>query len=385
MGSVEGRRRDKGLRRGFTTGTCAAAASRASILALLTGRGIDAIDVTLPCGAKITLPVHRCRIDKGFALVSIIKDAGDDPDITNGAEIVARAFAHGYTGGDINGSGIREAFSFKVNHSVFRVFSGIGVGVVTKPGLAVKVGEPAINPVPRRMIIDNIKDIDPSLYPCGSIDIVISIPDGERLARKTMNPRLGIIGGLSILGTTGIVEPLSLSAYRQSISCAIDIASASDCREVVLSTGRSSERAVQGVLKLREEAFILVGDHMGFALKEVAERDGIDSVTIAGQFGKLSKLASGRFNTHSGDTSIDRGFIAEMAETGAISASVVERIRYANTAREIFYILKEMGFNNILTDLCGSVVNNAIALTKGRLEIRCMLVDYEGRVVGSYG
>ncbi len=381
---MEGRRRDKGLRRGFTTGTCAAAASKASILALLTRRGIDAIDITLPGGEQITLPVYRCMIDKGFALTSIIKDAGDDPDITNGAEIVARAFAQGYTDTDINSSDIREAFSFKVNYSVFRVFSGIGVGVVTKPGLAVNVGEPAINPVPRRMIIDAINDIPPSLYFRGSIDIVISIPDGKRLARKTMNPRLGIIGGLSILGTTGIVEPLSLSAYRQSISCAIDIASASDCGDVVLSTGRSSERAVQRVLKLREEAFILVGDHMGFALKEVAERGGIGSVTIAGQFGKLSKLASGRFYTHSGDTDIDRGFIAEMAETRGISIPVMDRIRCANTAREIFYILNDMGFNNVFTDLCWGVVNNAIALTRGRLMIRCMLVDYEGRVVGSY-
>ncbi len=381
---MEGRRRDKGLRRGFTTGTCAAAASKASILALLTHKCINAIDITLPGGDQITLPVYRCRVDKGFAMASIIKDAGDDPDITNGAEIVARAFVKGYKGRGINISGIREAFSFEVNHYIFRVFSGIGVGVVTKPGLAVKVGEPAINPVPRRMIIDNIKDIGPSPSSSESIDIVISIPDGERLATKTMNPRLGIIGGLSILGTTGIVEPLSLSAYRQSISCAIDIASASDCGEVVLSTGRSSERAVQRVLKLRDEAFILVGDHMGFALKEVAERGDIGSVTIAGQFGKLSKLASGRFNTHSGDAGIDRGFIAEMAETRGISIPVIDRIRCANTAREMFYILKDMGFNNIFTDLCGSVVNNAIALTRGRLVIRCILVDYEGRVVGSY-
>src|SRR3989338_2562879 len=192
----------KGLRKGYTTGACAAAAGKAAAIAFLTGEKVKEVQVTLPLGQTVTLLVHRCKIEKDSAAVSLIKDAGDDPDVTNGAEIVAEVATSAI-------SNFKRAFQFTINSSQFTVYGGEGVGSVTKKGLAI-----------------------------------------------------------SILGTTGIVEPVSLSAYRDSITCAIDVAMASGCKEVVFSTGRSSEKVAEKELKLAEEAFVLVGDHMGFALKE---------------------------------------------------------------------------------------------------------------------
>jgi len=208
-----------------------------------------------------------------------------------------------------------------------------------------------------------------------------------------MNARLGIIGGISILGTTGIVEPLSLSAYRHSITCAIDVAIASKCKEIIFSTGRSSEKVAEKELKLPEEAFILVGDHMGFALKEArckiqdtslplqAVSRGCRKITIVGQFGKFSKLAAGHFETHCSDSSVELEFLASFAKDAGAKRDVIESIRNANTARQVFFILKEENLESVFRMVCESVRDNARKMVDSTVKIACILVGYNEEVV----
>jgi len=373
-------KQNKGLRKGYTTGTCAAAASKAAAIAFLTGEKVKEVQITLPVGKAVIIPVHRCEIEKGRAIASIIKDAGDDPDVTNGAEIICE-------------SGVRslefgvKAFEFTVHDSQITIYGGKGIGIVTKPGLAIPVGEPAINPVPRKMIEESVKDavgyLNSELQtPNSELYLTLSVPSGEEIAKKTMNARLGIIGGVSILGTTGIVEPLSLSAYRHSITCALDVALASKCKEIVFSTGRSSEKAAEQILKLPEEAFILVGDHMGFALKEVRSQESkVRRVTIVGQFGKFSKLAAGHFETHCSDSSIELGFLAGLARESVAKKNTIEEIRNANTARQVFFIIQKQGLEEVFQTVCKKVRGHSRQIVDSKIEIGCMLIGYDNEVV----
>ncbi len=383
----------KGLRKGYTTGACAAAAGKAAAIAFLTGKKVKEVQITLPLGQTVTLPVYRCKIEKDSAAASIIKDAGDDPDVTNGVEIAAEVRSQKpapecfYQGSEVRSN---KAFQFAVHGSQCTVYGGSGIGIVTKPGLAIKVGEPAINPVPRKMIEDAIRDVLMHFpLPTSHFQIIISVPNGEEIAKKTMSARLGIIGGISILGTTGIVEPVSLSAYRNSITCAIDVAMASGCKEIVFSTGRSSEKVAEKELKLPEETFILVGDHMGFALKEAgvkagalwARVQGFKKITIAGQFGKFSKLAAGHFETHCSDSSVELEFIAGLVKDAGAKEDIIETIKSANTARQVFFILKEQGLENVYKMVCEKTQCNAKKIVDSTVEIGCMLIGYDDEVV----
>ena len=376
-------KQNKGLRKGYTTGTCAAAASKAAAIAFLTRKKVKEVQITLPVGKAVIIPVRRCEIEKGRAIASIIKDAGDDPDVTNGAEIKAEVRVQG-----AEGKGQRnKAFQFTAHSSQFTVYGGKGIGVVTKPGLAISAGEPAINPVPREMIENSIKEVlnfNSELRTLNSkLYLILSVPHGEELAKKTMNARLGIMGGVSILGTTGIVEPLSLSAYRHSITCAMDVARASGCKDIIFSTGRSSEKVAEEILKLPEEAFVLVGDHMGFALKEVKrQKSRVKRITIVGQFGKFSKLAAGHFETHCSDSSIELEFLAHLAKEAGAKKDIFESIKNANTARQVFFILREQGLKSVYKTVCNKVKVNAEKIVDSKTEIGCMLIGYDNEVVG---
>ena len=373
----------RGLRKGYTTGTCAAAAAKAAAIAFFTGRKIKEVQTILPAGEAVTLPVYRCEIGKETATASVIKDAGDDPDVTNGAEIIAEIQGQGPR---VKGQG-DKAFQFTVYSLQFTVYGGKGVGIVTKPGLAIPIGEPAINPVPRKMIEESVKEAVGYLNselrtPNSELYLTLSVPDGEEIAKKTMNARLGITGGISILGTTGIVEPLSLSAYRHSIVCALDVAVASGCREILFSTGRSSEKVAEKEIKLPEEAFILVGDHMGFALKEARNKmhdARCKKIIIVGQFGKFSKLAAGHFETHCSDSGIELKFLANLAKDADANKDIIESIRNANTARQVFFILKEQGLEKVLRMVCKRVKENSAEIAG--IDMGCMLVGYNEEVV----
>ncbi len=304
------------LRRGWTTGACATAAAKAAYAALLTGEFPDPVEVTLPRGERPSFALAVNRKDATSATAGVIKDAGDDPDVTHGALVLATVRA------GAPGSGV-----------IFR--AGEGVGTVTRAGLPVAPGEPAINPVPRRMIRDAIAEVATAANGAGDVEVEIAIPGGEALAEKTVNRRLGIIGGLSILGTTGIVVPYSCSAWIHSIYSGIDVARAAGLTLVAGSTGRTSEAAVQKLHDLPEMALIDMGDFVGGMLKYL-RRHPLPRVTIAGGVGKMSKLAQGLLDLHSKRGTVDLAMLAALAQAVGGSAALAERIVASNTTAEAF-------------------------------------------------
>ena len=304
------------LRRGWTTGTCATAAAKAAYTALLTGAFPDPVEVTLPGGSRPAFALATTAIGEGAATAGVVKDAGDDPDVTHGALILATVRRAA------PGSGV-----------TFR--AGEGVGTVTRPGLPLPPGEPAINPVPRQMLRDGIAEIAAAHGDAGDVEIEIAIPGGEALAAKTLNGRLGIVGGLSILGTTGIVVPYSCSAWIHSIHRGIDVARAAGLIHIAGATGAASEAAVKALHALPETALIDMGDFVGGMLKYVKSHP-VKRVTIAGGVGKMTKLAQGLLDLHSRRGAVDLAVLAKLAEQAGGSPALTKRILAANTAAEAF-------------------------------------------------
>src|SRR6185503_11116914 len=287
------------LRRGWTTGACAAAAARAAYAALLTGRFPDPVTIRLPRGQTPCFPLALAELSDTSVRAGIVKDAGDDPDVTHGALIVAElAWAP-------PGAGIR-------------FYAGEGVGTVTRPGLQLAVGEPAINPAPRAMIREALADIAVANgAPTPDLNVTIAIPGGELLAEKTMNARLGIVGGLSVLGTTGVVVPYSCSSWIHAIHRGIDVARAAGIDHIAAATGTTSERAVQDLYSLPEQALIDMGDFVGGILKYL-RRHHVPRLTLAGGFAKLAKLAAGHLDLHSSRSRVDPAGLARLlAAAGA--------------------------------------------------------------------
>jgi cobalt-precorrin-5B (C1)-methyltransferase len=293
------RQEPRPLRRGWTTGACAAAAARAAFAALLTGDFPDPVTIRLPRGQKPSFPLALMRKGERRACAGIVKDAGDDPDVTHGATIVAEvAWAE-------PGSGVKFV-------------AGEGVGTVTRPGLQLGVGEPAINPAPRAMIRDALMELaEANGAPPPDVTVTIAIPGGERLAEKTMNARLGIVGGLSILGTTGIVVPYSCASWVHSIHRGIDVARAAGLDHIAAATGSTSERAVQRLYALPDHALIDMGDFVGGTLKYLRGHP-VPRLTLAGGFAKMAKFASGHLDLHSSKSAVDPAMLSDMlAATGA--------------------------------------------------------------------
>ena len=311
------------LRRGWTTGACATAAAKAAYVALLTGDFPDPVEITLPAGRRVSFALAQQSLGNDYATASVIKDAGDDPDVTHGALILAMVRRNGPSSG-----------------VTFR--AGRGVGTVTKPGLPIGIGEPAINPVPRKMMQDAIAEVAESLSDRGNVIIEISVPDGERLALKTMNPRLGIQGGISILGTTGIVIPYSCAAWIASIHEGIDVARALGLTHIAGATGSTSEAAVARLYQLSESALIDMGDFVGGMLKYVRMHP-VPRVTIAGGFAKMSKLAQGRLDLHSGRSQIDLNELSELAGALGASPELRKQILLSNTALEVLQLTSQQG------------------------------------------
>lgn len=357
--------KDSGLRRGWTTGACATAAARAAFSALL-GRGFpDPVAIRLPGGERPSFALATTETGADFARAGVVKDAGDDPDVTHGALIVAtvrRAPA---------GAGI-----------VFR--AGEGVGTVTRPGLPLAIGEPAINPVPRAMIAEALGEVAAEVGVAADAEVEISIPDGEKIAQKTLNPRLGILGGLSILGTTGIVIPFSCAAWIHSIHRGIDVARAMGFTHVAGSTGNTTEVAVQRLYGLDEVQLIDMGDFVGGMLKYLRTHP-VAKVTVAGGIGKMVKLAQGMADLHSKRGSVDHAFLAEVAERAGASATIVERVRGANTALEVLEIARETGF-----DLGGPIAaagwrTAAALLRDAPIALEVAVFDRQGGLVATTG
>src|SRR5512144_2526847 len=291
------------LRRGWTTGTCATAAAKAAYTALLTGVFPDPVEVTLPGGGRPAFALATTAKADGSATAGVVKDAGDDPDVTHGALVLAT----------VRRSAARSGVVFR---------AGEGVGTVTRPGLPLPPGEPAINPVPRQMMRAAIEEVAAEHGDTGDVEIEIAIPGGEALAAKTLNGRLGIVGGLSILGTTGIVVPYSCSAWIHSIHRGIDVARAAGLTHIAGATGSTSEAAVRRLYDLPEAALIDMGDFVGGTLKYLRTHP-VPKLTLAGGFGKLVKLAQGHLFLHSSKSQVDMGALAaSLAELGAPGEAV---------------------------------------------------------------
>lgn len=313
------------LRYGWTTGACATAAARAAVEALWTGFFPDPVVVTLPGGQRPAFALARHVVDAHSATAAIVKDAGDDPDVTHGALVIAT----------VRQGGVGTGVTF---------VAGKGVGTVTRPGLPIPPGEPAINPVPRRMIASAIAEAAAHFSKPADIIVEISIADGEKLAEKTLNARLGIVGGLSVLGTTGIVVPFSCAAWIHAIHRGIDVARASGIVHVAGATGSTSETAIAGLYGLDEIALIDMGDFAGGMLKYLRKRP-VPRATIAGGFAKMSKLAQGRLDLHSRRGLVDFDQMAEWtAELGARTETIAQ-IRNANTAMAALAVAQHAGID----------------------------------------
>jgi cobalt-precorrin-5B (C1)-methyltransferase len=353
---------DRPLRRGWTTGTCATAAAKAAYAALLRGEFPDPVEVTLPGGGRPAFALATTARGEGSATAGVVKDAGDDPDVTNGALIMATVRRGG------SGSGV----SFR---------AGEGVGTVTRPGLPVPPGEPAINPVPRQMIRDAIAEVAVENGDAGDVEIELVIPGGEALAAKTMNGRLGIVGGLSILGTTGIVVPYSCSAWIHSIYSGIDVARAAGLTHIAGSTGSASEEAVKKLHDLSETALIDMGDFVGGMLKYLRTHP-VPRVTIAGGVGKMTKLAQGLLDLHSRRGSVDLAVLAQLAEKAGGSPALAAHILASNTAAEAFAHAEGEGVA-LGNEVAKAGWETAAAVVAGKdVEVEIVLFDRERRLVG---
>jgi cobalt-precorrin-5B (C1)-methyltransferase len=351
-----------GLRYGWTTGACATAATTAAYTALLTGSFPDPVQITLPKGQQPSFALAREQLGDGRAMAAIVKDAGDDPDVTHGA-LISATVSHGEPG-----SGVE-----------FR--AGPGVGTVTKPGLPLSVGEPAINPVPRQMMRDAIATIATENHATGDLIIEISVEHGEEIAQHTWNPRLGILGGISILGTTGIVVPYSCSAWIDSIRRGIDVARAIGHQHVAGATGSTSEKVVAELYGLPEDALLDMGDFAGAVLKYLKAHP-IPRLTIAGGIGKLAKLADGHLDLHSGRSQVNFALLAGIVRDAGGGPELVTRVENANTALDALMVCQEAGLP--LGDLIAARARAAseAVLRPAPVEVDIVVIDRAGRIVG---
>jgi cobalt-precorrin-5B (C1)-methyltransferase len=353
------------LRRGWTTGACAAGAARAAFEALLTGQFPDPIPVALPKGLRPEFALATHELAPDFARAGIVKDAGDDPDVTHGALIVATVRL-----GPPNTGVIFKA--------------GEGVGIVTRPGLPLPPGEPAINPAPRAMIRANLEEVAERLGARPDAVVEVSIPGGEKIAERTANGRLGIVGGLSILGTTGVVIPYSCSAWIHSIHRGVDVARASGCAHIGAATGETSEAAIRALYGLPNHALIDMGDFVGGLLKYLREHS-VPRLTIAGGPAKMTKLAEGKLDLHSKRGAVDlTALSARVAHAGA-APSLVEAIAGANSALHAFELAQAAAFDlpALTADGAWATAARVLAGQQGELEI--IVVGRDGRVLASSG
>ena len=341
----------KTLRRGWTTGACATAAVKAALEALWGGAAPAEVTITLPRGETPRFAVAEAAVGEGWAVAGVVKDAGDDPDVTHGALIRARV--------QPGGAGVTFV-------------AGEGVGTVTRPGLPVPPGAPAINPVPREMMAGVVAEMAARFGEPGDVEITISVPGGAEMAARTWNPRLGIVGGISILGTTGIVRPFSCSAWIASIHRGIDVARAAGLTHVAGCTGATSERAVQALHGLPDHAMLDMGDFAGGMLKYLA-RHPVERVTIGGGLGKLAKLGQGALDLHSARSQVDFARLAELVGDDRVSA--------VNTVLQAYEILGKR-----LAEVIAEAALDAVVARFGtEMAFDIVAVDREGAVIARAG
>lgn len=368
--------KDQRLREGYTTGTCAAASAKGASFGLTSGYIPDYVNIKTPIGKIVRLKILEKQIGDNFAECCVQKDAGDDPDATHGALIYCRL--------QIDDSGLQdnigqESGNIQNPGSKIVICGGEGVGIVTKPGLQVGIGQSAINPVPMQMIKSAICDtLDKNE---SHLRAVISVPDGQKIAERTFNKRLGIYGGISIIGTTGIVRPMSDESIKNSLKCELDIAKALGFETVVLVPGNLAETAVKKTFKLKNEQVILMSNFVGFMLTEAHSR-GFKEILLAGHPGKLAKLIRGDFNTHSSNSRPANEIIINIIEKEDIEKEVIDSIKRSATVEGIIQEIRETNRLPIFNKVAEIIETSASDFLKNRLTIGAVLFDMAKRVIG---
>lgn len=354
--------RAKGTRTGWTTGSCASAAAKAAVTGLVTGAVPASMEIGLPAGQRVTFAITDA-VAGDPASAAVVKDAGDDPDVTNGAHVTVTAT---YLAG--------------VEPGTVELRAGDGVGTVTLPGLGLPVGSPAINPVPARMIRAAVAEVTDR-----ALDLTVSVPGGEAMAAKTSNARLGIIGGISILGTTGIVRPFSTASWRASVMQQVDVAAAQGQEHVVLSTGHRTDAAAQRLHpELPAVCFVEVGDFTGIALRRAAAT-GVRRVTFVGMVGKIAKLAAGVLMTHYRRSKVDGDLLEAVARRCGAPAHVVAAASETATARHFAEACMAAGTLEPLAELCRMAAAACGAFGQDAVAVDVVMVDFEGREVLARG
>jgi len=349
------------LRTGFTTGTCATAASKAGYLAIKNQKKIEKTDVKLPKGNYITIPINYCQFDSKSAKCSVVKDGGDDPDVTHGAEIFVD-------------------LSFTENSGLIEIDGGEGIGIVTKPGLGLEINKPAINPVPKKMIKENLEEVAKEDLKENGIKVVISVPKGKELAPKTDNPRIGIIEGISILGTSGIVIPFSTASFAASIRQSLDVSIAMGNDSVVLTTGGRSEDFAKKNIDLPDHCFVQMGDFSGYAVQQCAKK-GIKKAYVVGFIGKLAKMATGIKQTHVKGSKVDMSFLADIAKKCQADELVQQEISKANTARHVSEIIIKNKIEGFFEHICSEVFRHMKKHSEDKILLDVIMFDFEGKIL----
>jgi cobalt-precorrin-5B (C1)-methyltransferase len=358
----------RSLRTGYTTGTCAAAATKAALSKLLNRENLLKVNVSLPKGKQIVIDIAWIKYENEESVTAaVVKDGGDDPDVTNGAEVWSTV-------------------SLLETSNKIIIDGGIGVGRVTKPGLGLEIGKAAINPTPLKMINQAIDETlgseQKNRY---GLSVIISVPKGEEIAKKTDNPRLGILGGISILGTTGIVIPYSTASFAASIRQSIDVSKAMGSDSVILTTGGRSEDFAHGIFgsSIADHAYIQIGDFIGFSIKQCAIKK-IKKAYVIGFIGKLTKMAMGIKQTHVKGSHVDMNFLAELASRCGANNELAKKIKLANTARHVGELVDEFGVSMFYDALCKEVYNHLSNYSPSELQIKIILLDFSGKIIGNY-
>ena len=348
------------LRYGNTTGACAAAAAKAALMALL-DHPVDRVGVPSPIGVRFEILVKESkRLNENTGVAIVVKDAGDDIDATDKLEISAT---------------VKLTDDGKVT-----IRSGRGIGIVTKPGLPMPIGESAINPTPRRMIEESVKEV----LPAGKgAEVTLNIPEGEKVAAKTLNSKLGIVGGLSVLGTTGIVKPLSMEACRRSLVPQIDVALSAGYERLFFVPGNIGERITKRLFKPPEDAIVQTGDFVGYMLDKAKEK-GVKEIMFLGHPGKLTKVAAGIFNTHHKVADARNEVVAAYAGAAGADASVINRILQSNTTEEAITVLKQANLVAQVFDRIADRVSQRVSeRVEHKIKISVILVSLDGEVLGA--
>jgi len=349
------------LKTGYTTGSSATAASKAALLSVINQQKIENVDILLPKRSFIQIPIHSCEFTTSNAKCSVIKNGGDDPDVTHGAEII-----------------VELEMTDKTNE--IDIDGGEGVGIVTKPGLGLEINKPAINPVPKKMIAENLREVGKEILLKKGIRVVISVPKGRELGPKTDNPRLGITNGISILGTSGIVVPFSTASYAASIRQNLDVAIAMGNDTVVLTTGGRSEDFAKKMVDLPEHCFVQMGDFSGYTIQQCGRKD-IKKAYVVGFIGKLAKMAAGVKQTHVKGSKVDMKFLSELAKRCNAEDSLIQDIKKANTARHVSEIIQENKIEGFFDLICSQTYQHMRKHSEEKVAIDVILFGFDGNIL----